>query len=120
MHLGFTRHHTQDVPDSGQCLWVCAWPAGLDILSRNPLFTSFFILHSIFSIASGLVRKAGLRLTSSLNWSHVLWLRCFKAFGVFSTAVSIVVEGARFNQENQGSAFLPTFGWAAYSKQAAR
>ena len=100
MHRYLTRQHMQDAPVSGQSPWARVQAACPSASFRN----LFLILTPFYQISvvsfSGFARDVGLRSTCSLiNWGRSLWSRCFKVFGVFSTAVSIAAEGARFNQE---------------------
>ena len=101
----------QDVPVTGQSPWVRARTICPPALYRN-LFFVFITFYQInAALFSGFARAVGLRSSCSLiNWGRLLRPRCFKVLGAFSTAVSIVVESARFNQEITAPAFFPASG----------
>ena len=101
----------QDVPVTGQSPWARVQAICPSVLFRNLFLTLFPIYQIITVLFSGFARAVGLRSSCSLiNWGRLLRPRCFKVLGAFSTAVSIVVESARFNQEITAPAFFPASG----------
>ena len=120
MHRQTTRQYAQDLPVTGQSSW--SWPKKRRPSTSSLLnsFVSTFVLSCTQFIPSfsGLARHAGsLSSRSFINWDRALRSRRFEAFGAFFATVSIVAEGAPFNQEITVPAFIPASGRAVHSRK---